>query len=226
MERLSGIVDASTESVIAVLKDVLPRIQTSAVGFRQRSRRGPSRFGSEAIRWLFLRSTSAKEALPMKSRSCPGPRLLFLDDDPGRAAQFLTRNPQALWVKTAAECLDRLAEPWDEIHLDHDLGGEKFVSLERSDCGMAVVRRLADEPHPHLATTRFVIHTHNLNAACVMVAHLQLLGYRVVARPFATASSARTVRSRLFASLQRVEAFRAFQRLLHRLFDPYPRRQP
>ena len=87
-------------------------------------------------------------------------------------------------MQTAEECLARLAEPWDEVHLDHDLGGETFVDHERDDCGMAVVRWLCDEPRRHLRAARFVVHSHNPNAACVMAFHLQVTGYRVEVRPF------------------------------------------
>ena len=69
-------------------------------------------------------------------------------------------------------------------HLDHDLGGEVFVDHERDDCGMAVVRWLCAQPRLHLKTTRFFVHTHNLNAACLMVLQLQLMGYDVQVRPF------------------------------------------
>lgn len=115
-----------------------------------------------------------------------GPRILFLDDDPMRGMEFLARYPGAVWVQTAAECVARLADPWDEVHLDHDLGGETFVDHDRADCGMEVVRWLCDEFRPHLGAARFVVHTHNLNAACAMTFRLQATGYRVAERPFGT----------------------------------------
>src|SRR6476469_10087654 len=114
----------------------------------------------------------------------PGRRVLFLDDDPARGVAFLAWNPGAVWVRTAAECLERLAGRWDAVHLDHDLGGERFVDHEREDCGMAVVRWLCEEPRPHLRDTRFVVHTHNRDAARTMIFPLQTLGYDVHASPF------------------------------------------
>ncbi len=111
------------------------------------------------------------------------PRLLFLDDAPDRAATFLTAHQGAVWVQTVEQCLELLEQPWDEVHLDHDLGGEVLVDHERADCGMAVVRWLCEEPHPHLRDTRFIIHTHNPNAACMMVLHLQVMGFQVQAIP-------------------------------------------
>ena len=90
-------------------------------------------------------------------------------------------------MRTAENCIAHLAEPWDEVHLDHDLGGDVFVDFERDDCGMAVVRWLCAQPRAHLAKTRFFVHTHNLNAACLMVLHLEVMGYEVRVRPFGTA---------------------------------------
>ncbi len=120
---------------------------------------------------------------PRFGRSTPR-RRLFLDDDPARAAIFLAENPEAVWVQTVRGCLDRLAEPWDEVHLDHDLGGEHFVDLSREDCGMEVVRWLCLVPRPHLRRTHFFVHSHNAGAACAMVMQLSIAGYRVDNRPF------------------------------------------
>ena len=110
-----------------------------------------------------------------------------MDDDPARGASFLAEYPDAVWVRTAEDCIAHLAEPWDEVHLDHDLGGDVFVDFERDDCGMAVVRWLCDQPRAHLAKTWFFVHTHNLNAACLMVLHLEVMGYEVRVRPFGAA---------------------------------------
>lgn len=111
-------------------------------------------------------------------------RILFLDDSPDRAVAFLAAHPNAMWVQTVEQCIGLLQQPWDEVHLDHDLSGEVLVDHERDDCGMAVVRWLSEQPCPHLRDTRFVIHTHNPNAACMMVLHLQVMGFQVQARPF------------------------------------------
>jgi hypothetical protein len=112
------------------------------------------------------------------------PRRLFLDDDPGRASIFLERHPDAVWVQTVPECLEKLAESWDEIHLDHDLGGEQFVDVNREDCGMEVVRWLAREPRKHLRRAKFTVHSHNIAAAFEMVMNIQAMGFQVDARPF------------------------------------------
>jgi len=111
-------------------------------------------------------------------------RRLFLDDDPARAEAFLARHPNAVWVQTVPECLDKLAGRWHEIHLDHDLGGEHYVDPSRDDCGMAVVRWLIQEPRQHLARAQFTVHSHNMVAAYEMVFRLRLARFRVIARPF------------------------------------------
>lgn len=123
--------------------------------------------------------------------SSPQASILFLDDDPARASAFLADHPQAIWVQTVDDCLACLEEPWDEVHLDHDLCGEVNVDQSRADCGMAVVRWIVREPRPHLGSTRFVIHTRNVNAACVMLLHLQVAGFEVEDRPFQIAQNHR-----------------------------------
>jgi hypothetical protein len=111
-------------------------------------------------------------------------KVLFLDDDPIRAAIFLAETPEAVWVETVAECLALLEQPWDEVHLDHDLGGEHFVDVGREDCGMEVVRWLCLEPRPHLERTRFFVHSHNPAAASLMVWQIFAAGFEVEGRPF------------------------------------------
>jgi len=114
----------------------------------------------------------------------PAGRLLFLDDDPQRAIIFLNRHPDAVWVLTAKECISQLAKEWDQVHLDHDLGGEIYVDPLREDCGMEVVRWLCASEQNQLRETWFIIHSHNFEAALDMVKHLRESGYRAVYRPF------------------------------------------
>jgi hypothetical protein len=111
-------------------------------------------------------------------------RVLFLDDDPRRATRFLKQVPAAVWVQSVAECLPRMLEAWDEIHLDHDLGGEILVDTNRADSGMEVIRWLCKEPRPHLRETRFFVHTHNFVAGLLMVLQMRESGYEAELRPF------------------------------------------
>lgn len=127
---------------------------------------------------------SVSANLPEKHPEQAARRILFLDDDPRRAEVFLDRNPEAVWIQTARECIAKLTEPWDEVYLDHDLGGEHYVDVERDDCGMEVVRWLCREPVAHLIETPFVIHSHNLAAALMMVLLMRETGYRAEFLPF------------------------------------------
>ena len=114
----------------------------------------------------------------------PVRRLLFLDDDPRRAEIFLADNPQAVWVQTVVECVSCLQETWDEVHLDHDLGGKQHVSVDEVDCGMEVIRWLCKEPRDHLLPTLFFVHSHNYAAGLLMVMHMRSGGFRAEFRPF------------------------------------------
>ena len=101
-----------------------------------------------------------------------------------RAETFLLENPQAVWVQTVPDCVAQLVETWDEVHLDHDLGGKTFVDVNETDCGMEVIRWLCKEPRDHLRDARFLIHTHNSLAGLLMVLQMRATGYRAEFRPF------------------------------------------
>jgi hypothetical protein len=140
--------------------------------------------GSGAGVWSFVHIDDVASAtLAAIEHGTPGVYHV-VDDDPARVSAFLAEHPGAAWVQTAEECLARLEEPWDEVHLDHDLGGETLVDHERDDCGMEVVRWLCLQPRPHLQAARFFVHTHNPNAACIMALRLQVAGFHVDVRPF------------------------------------------
>jgi hypothetical protein len=137
--------------------------------------------GKPPARWIAGRWTSALLWIKGRARQ---PRLLFLDDDPARARSFLTEYPQAIWVETVPECIERLAETWDEVHLDHDLGGKTFVDTNDDDCGMEVIRWICKEPRTHLRKTLFYVHTHNSVAGLLMVLQMRASGYQAEFRPF------------------------------------------
>lgn len=134
----------------------------------------------------FGRQDTKQDELGSQSGIITPCRQLFLDDDPTRAGIFLAENPTAVWVQTAEECISRLEEPWNEVHLDHDLGGEHFVDHTRDDCGMEVVRWLCLHSGPHLRSTWFYVHSHNSAAAATMAMQLMVAGYFVELRPFGT----------------------------------------
>ena len=71
---------------------------------------------------------------------------LFLDDDENRCQLFLKHRPTAYVVHTAQECMVALkAFKWDQVFLDHDLGGP--VGFEESNgynSGTTVVDWIAE----------------------------------------------------------------------------------
>ena len=133
-------------------------------------------------RWRWIRAGWIGRA--GRPRRPPRRRLLFLDDDPRRAGSFLRDHPDAVWVTTVPDCLARLAESWDEVHLDHDLGGKMFVNSADTDCGMEVIRWLCKEPRDHLKGSLFFVHTHNAAAGLLMVLQMRCGGYKAEFRPF------------------------------------------
>ncbi len=134
-------------------------------------------------RWTGIRAAWGRRFRP-GFRPARANRLLFLDDDPNRAVRFLKDHPDAVWVTTVPECVARLAEPWDEVHLDHDLGGKLFVDSTDTDCGMEVIRWLCKEPRSHLKESLFYVHTHNAAAGLLMVLEMRRGGYKAEFRPF------------------------------------------
>ncbi len=76
------------------------------------------------------------------------------------------------------------ARTWDEVHLDHDLGGRQGVAVDDVDCGMEVIRWLCKEPREHLRPTRFFVHTHNLVAGLLMVLQMRSSGFTAEFQPF------------------------------------------
>jgi len=122
--------------------------------------------------------------------------ILFLDDDPARAALAYQRfvpgkRERVIWCQTVEEAITTLKdyrELLTEVHLDHDLGGEHYVHTAREDCGMEVVRfleRLAKKDAlGGLKNTKFRIHTWNVDAGNVMHKRLKGIGLKVDYVPF------------------------------------------
>ena len=122
-------------------------------------------------------------------------RILWLDDDPNRAAVTYQRWPKdkcdnTIWCSTAKDAIFVLKDygpDMAEAHLDHDLGGETYVNSERDDCGMAVVRwleSLSKEERKMFEGTLFICHDHNLLAGFNMVSRLKKIGLIAKQIPF------------------------------------------
>jgi hypothetical protein len=170
VERTHG--KSQGEAAPTVLMKPPTSSQTGEDG--QPGRRPAPRLAGRLVRRFFQRT---KQDRPR--------RLLFLDDDPRRAEIFLIENPQAVWVQTVEECLAHLRENWDEVHLDHDLGGKTHVDMNQVDCGMEIIRWMCKEPRAHLHETDFFVHTHNSLAGLLMVLQMRASGYKAEFRPFA-----------------------------------------
>lgn len=118
--------------------------------------------------------------------------IVFLDDDPNRAAlqfQRMTNDDKSrtFWVQNVAETIDmlkRYRERLDIVSLDHDLGGETYVHTGREDCGMEIVRWLEKQDAKRYSHVRFIVHSWNIPAGMKMTKRLQDKGYRVVRVPF------------------------------------------
>ena len=121
--------------------------------------------------------------------------ILFLDDDPNRAALAYQRMNEedrnnTIWCQTAEEAIYTLKdykEVLTQVYLDHDLGGQTYVHSAREDCGMEVIRfieKLSAEDLAYFNGTKFVVHTWNESAGPKMVERLHKLGLGAEYKPF------------------------------------------
>jgi len=111
-------------------------------------------------------------------------RMLVLEDNMDRQETFRGRYPDAVIVATAPACIERLAEPWDVIYLDHDLGGNRLPDSDGEDCGMVVVRHILEYRPDHLVSTQFIVHSANQHRARIMADDLRRAGYDAELRSY------------------------------------------
>lgn len=122
------------------------------------------------------------------------PVILFMDDDPNRAAlayQRMTKEDRdiTIWCQTVDDAIDVLKDyksNLKEVYLDHDLGGETFVYSGRDDCGMEVVRWLEKQDILSYAECTFICHSWNIPAGDQMAGRLMKKGFKVKRTPFGT----------------------------------------
>ena len=118
-------------------------------------------------------------------------RVLFLDDDKGRADCFRRNHSRRqdlkiVWVETSLEAILCFKEHhWDIVMLDHDLGELGNSSGLNPGCGMDVVDWMVDNltgdvPKPELV----VVHSWNPTRAPEMAARLRDQDFNVVQVPF------------------------------------------
>ena len=98
-------------------------------------------------------------------------KIFILEDDPRRMTYFNKQffHDEIIWKETAKEAINYLKdnyEDMDNLFLDHDLGGEIFVSSSEYNTGFTVAKFISenfDSPFKHI-----VIHTMNPPAATRM----------------------------------------------------------
>jgi len=118
--------------------------------------------------------------------------LVFLDDDPGRAAIHYQRisevdQQRTFWVQTVPETIEiliRYKDRLETVSLDHDLNGETYVHSGREDCGSEIVRWLEKHDAKLYAHVKFIVHSHNEHSGPRMVERLRAAGYTSYYSPF------------------------------------------
>ena len=115
-------------------------------------------------------------------------KILFLDDRTKRINSAITKfaDCELTIVTNVSECLRYMAsEDFNEIYLDHDLGGLDFVDPEDKNSGMEVIRYLHKTEWPdRKIRPRFIIHSSNVFAAELMRIALDSMYFFVECRPW------------------------------------------
>lgn len=108
--------------------------------------------------------------------------VLFLDDCPNRCKSFRSNFPSATIVNDAESCIAELKkQDWDQVFLDHDLGGTTYQDMSDKNSGSEVVRWVV-ENKPEVGV--FVCHSLNSPARVDMITQLRKAGYEVANIPF------------------------------------------
>lgn len=110
-------------------------------------------------------------------------KVLILEDDIIRIHEFRKRFvglTTPVFVDTAVEAIDLIKkDSWDVICLDHDLGGEVYVSTDYANTGSTVAKYLAANP---VSATIFI---HSLNTpAAIYMSEILAERHRVAIVPF------------------------------------------
>lgn len=114
-----------------------------------------------------------------------GKRIFVLEDDAQRIALFWRAGigHDLTLAKDVAEAIKKWQPPYDVVCLDHDLGGEVYVSSEHQNTGAGFARWLAEHAAP-AQCPRVVIHSYNMPGAANIDATLTAAGWRCVRWPF------------------------------------------
>jgi CheY-like chemotaxis protein len=113
-------------------------------------------------------------------------KILILEDDPDRMKIFrlaLEERHEIMHVETAQQAIDCLEfQVFDVVFLDHDLGGETYVSEANVNTGSEVARYMATGLGCTWYAMPIVIHSMNIPAAEKMEHKLRAAGYSNVHR--------------------------------------------
>ena len=119
--------------------------------------------------------------------------IVFLDDDPNRAAlQFQRMNEvdqhRTFWLRTVAETIKVLKDyrsRLDIVSIGYSLIPGGSPAHPASDqCGMEVVRMLEKSNLADYCHVRFIVHTWNDHAGTKMTNRLRAKGLRAIYVPF------------------------------------------
>lgn len=113
--------------------------------------------------------------------------ILFLDDNSNRWKEFnksAGKTHKVKWVETAKSCIKALeTNSYDEVFLDHDLGGKTYVNTQDANCGMEVVRYIVKNREKFI-DTKFIVHSWNPPAGNEMCDKLCELNLKCCYVPF------------------------------------------
>jgi CheY-like chemotaxis protein len=114
--------------------------------------------------------------------------VFILEDDPTRSEAFAFALQGAdvyHLAKDVDEALAKFEPPYDLVLLDHDLGGEAFVSSGEANTGAGFVRAMnEDEQKKALQGARVVVHSWNPDGALTMLKLLKDRGVMAFRIPY------------------------------------------
>lgn len=111
-------------------------------------------------------------------------RVFILEDDWRRMEFFLEAldGHEVDRAESVADAVAMYKPPYDLILLDHDLGGEQFVSSDHDNTGYQFAKHLAQ--NHTCGQSQVIVHSWNMGGARRMVEVLKRVGWTVEAEPF------------------------------------------
>lgn len=116
-------------------------------------------------------------------------KVLFLDDDPERHAEFHEKHPTAVHVRTVDEACKKLgAQRFDLVYLDRDLNDYPEVGVSVSKSGRqqtgTEVAEFIIRQSPSRRPRLVIVHSRNPFYAPLMVEQLRTAGVQVIREPY------------------------------------------